>query len=290
MPAVPHWAYPNVFDLTNPYSGNLSFNEQTSSGIYLVAQDGCNFGIDVRSTTDNVPQSDGSILHTRFLTGTQVQMTVQLWETLNELACEGELLVEMLDTLSGALRSLLNAGDNEGRLAWTVDGGNDRMLDDARLLVYPTFTPGPPPTVTFTLDSGFPYAQDLVQTRTACADGDVVVLDNTGSADYFPVFLVNMLNGVVSAGAVNSFMIENLTTGQQFVYDDSFPGAIPISAGGHYAEINTFKNTIFLDGDSSNLKAGVDELSSEYFSLRVGENEIVITNCDMDVLWAPAWG
>ncbi len=282
MPAVPHWAY--------PFNGSMAFNEQTSSGIYLVQQDGCDFHIDVRSTTDNVPQADGSILHTRFLTGVTIPMTIQLWETRREVACEGELLVEMLDNLSGALRSLLNAGDNEGRLAWTVDGGNDRMVDDVRLLVYPTFTPGPPPTVTFTLDSQYPYAQDLVQTRTPISDGATVVVDNTGSADYMPVFLVNMLNGVVGTGAVHNFTISNLTTGEQFVYDDGLPGASPISAGGHYAEINTFSNTIFEDGDGANLKAGVDELNSEYFGLPVGSSAITITGADMDILWAPAYG
>jgi hypothetical protein len=155
--------------------------------------------------------------------------------------------------------------------------------------VYPTFTPGPPPTVTFTLDSQYPYAQDLNQTRTPCADGVLVNIDNTGSADYLPVFLVNMLNGAVSALAVHNFQIQNLTTGYQFIYDDALPGADPISAGGHYAEINTFKNTIYLDGSGANLKAGVDELNSEYFGLQVGTNSLLITGCDMDVLWAPAW-
>ncbi len=290
MPAVPSWAYPNAFDLTNPYNGTLTFNEQTGSGIYLLIQEGCNFQIDVRSTTDNVPQADGSIPHTRFLTGTQMQLTVQLWETLNEIACEGELLVAMLDDLSGAVRSLLNAGDNEGRLAWEIDGGNERMLDDVRLLVYPTFTPGPPPTVTFTIDSQYPYAQDLNQTRTGVADGATVTITNTGSADYMPVFLVNQLNGVVDGSAVNDFTIENVTTGERFVYSSSLPGADPISAGGHYAEINTFTNTIYEDGDGANLKAGVDQLLSEYFALQIGANDITIDGADMDVLWAPAWG
>ncbi len=268
----------------------MAFNEQTSSGIYLVDQGGCDFHIDVRSTTDNVPQADGSILHTRFLTGVTIPMTIQLWETRNELACHGELLVEMLDNLSGALRSLLNAGDNEGRLAYQVDGQNDRMVDDVRLLVYPTFTPGPPPTVTFTIDSRYPYAQDLTQQRTTFLNGVPQSIDNTGTAGYWPVFQVNRAAGVTNTAAVNDFTIQNITTGIDFVYSSSNPGADPISAGGHYAEIDTFGNTIYLDGDGADLAAGITELESDYWPLVTGENDIVITGCDMDMLWAPAWG
>ncbi len=295
MPAVPHWAYPNVFDLTNPFNGNLSFNEQTSSGIYLLIQDGCDFHIDVRSTTDNIPQANGSILHTRFLTGVTIPMTVQLWESRNEIACSGELLAEMLDNLSGALRSLLNAGDNEGRLAYQVDGQNDRMVDDVRLAVYPTFTPGPPPTVTFTLDTQYPYAQDLLQNCTHFSDGVPQTLDNTGSADYHPVFLVNVSSCSLpydgDVGAVSDFTItvDNIYGITQFVYSDAFAGAVPIPSGA-YAEINAFGNTIYQDGTGADLKAGVDELNSDYPVFATGSNDVQIDGADMVVLWAPAWG
>lgn len=295
MPAVPSWDAPTQFDLTNPYSGTLSFNVQTASGLYLLVNDGCDFQESVRSTVDNVPQADGAILHPRFLTGTQMPLKIGLWQDADTIACD-DLLVEMLDTLSGAFRSLLNAGDNEGRLAWEIAGGNERMLDDVRLLVYPSFQPGPPPTFTVTIDSGYPYAQDLNQTRTPCADGATATINNTGSADYMPVFQVNRLNGAPAGAApVSAFTIDNLTTGEQFVYDDSLPGAAAIAAN-RYAEITTFANTVYQSttaigpGDGRNLKAGVDELNSEYFALRIGSNDIEITGCDMDILWAPAWG
>lgn len=296
MPAVPAWTYPSQFDLTNPYNGTLSFNVQTASGIYLLIQDGCDFSLTVRSTKDDVPQADGSILHTRFMTGAEMTLTVQLWESLNEIACSGDLLVEMLDELSGALRSLLNAGDNEGRLAWDVAGGNTRMLDDVRLLAYPVFAPGPPPTVTWTLDSEFPYAQDLTQICTVVADGDTETISSNGTAAYDPVYLVNVpscsLPYTGDAAAVHDFTItvESDFGTQQFVYDDSLPGADPISAGGHYAEINTFRNTIVEDGDGANLKAGVDELNSEYPQFFPGDNDVTIEGCDMVVLHQAAWG
>lgn len=287
MPAVADWSG-SQFDLTNPYNGTLSFNVQTASGLYLFDQAGCSLDFEVRSTKSNVPQANGSILHHRFLTGAVMPLTIQLWEEPDKVAC-GEVLQNMLDELSGALRSLLNAGDNEGRIAWEVAGGDERMLDDVRLLVYPSYQMGGLGVVTVTLDSRYPYAQDLVQTRTGIANGATVTITNTGTADYDPVFQVNRLNGVTAATAVNAFTIENLTTGLQFDYTDALPGAVPISAGGNYAEIDVFGNTIYLNGDGANLKAGVLELDSEYFPLQIGANNIKITGCDTDVLHAPAW-
>lgn len=291
MPAVPKWSAPIQFDLTNPHNGSMSFNVQLADRIYLLEQDGCDFQITVRSTTDNVPQSDGSNPHRRFLTGVTMPLTISLWRDVENPACD-ELLVDMVDELSGALRSLLNAGDNEGRLAWEIDEGAARMLDDVRLSVYPAYrVDNPAGAFVVVLDSKFPYAQDLVQTTTECADGVPETIVNTGSAAYFPVFLVNQIGGVVSGAAVSSFMI-TVTQGTnvtQFVYNDGFPGAVPISAGGHYAEINCFENTIYLDGDSTNLKAGVDELNSEYPLFPTGTFDVQIDGCDMDVLWAPAW-
>ncbi len=281
MPAVPKWAAPIQFDLTNPYNGTLVLNTQ-SDRLYLLDQQGCSFDISVRSTTDNVPQADGFILHHRFLTGTSIQLAIQLWESENHPACD-ILLAEMVDEISGAFRSLLNAGDNAGRLTWEIDGGNNRILDDVRLLVYPSLTMnGPVSVITVTIDSQYPYAQDLTQQLTTITDGNTAVLNNTGSADYYPVFQVSNLSG-------STFTLENVSTGIEFNYNDALPGALPIT-GVNYAEIDTFRNTIFLNGNSSNLKAGVVELSSDYWSLVVGNNTVGITGADVDILWAPAYG
>lgn len=290
MPAVPRWSSPIQFELTNPYSSargeTLLFNDTEAVGQYLVQQTGCQFTIGVRSTTDNVPQADGSIPHHRFLTGTQIEMAVSLFVDDENPACDA-ILADLLDTLSGALRSLLNAGDNAGRLQWEIDGGNERMLDDCRLLVYPKFGfDGAFPTVTFTLDSQYPYAQDLNQTSTVIADGDTEILDNTGTADYQPVFKV--------FGPATSFELTNITTGLQFVYDSTLPGAIAIGGSGDYAEIDVFRNRIFYNGSGANLAAGIDQLSSDYWALVVGENEVAVDivggGTSATVLWAPAWG
>ncbi len=281
MPAVPSWDAPTAFTLTNPYNGTMSFNTQTSTGLYLLDRSGCKFTVAVRSTTDNVPQSDGAILHHRFLTGTQMELKFVLMGDADSIACD-DVLTTMVDQLTGAFRSLLNAGDNIGRLTWDAQGELTRILDDCRLLVYPDFDAGGNlPTLTVTIDSQYPYAQNLTQQSTSITSGGSSTLTNDGTADYFPVFQVH--------GATSGFTLTNLTTGIQFVYDSTLPGAVAIG-GGDYAEIDTFRNTIFLNGSGANLKAGVDELNSDYWSLIVGGNLVSITGANVTVLWAPAWG
>jgi len=292
MPFIPDWTV--QFSITNPYSTEkgttLLLNVDTGDGWYMVDQSNSGIVIDVRSTKDNVPQADGSILHTRFLTGSEIEFAVQLWQDPNNLACDAQL-ARMLDNISGALRSMLNAGDNEGRVAWDIHGGSDtRMLDDARLHVYPVFSmSGSIPTVTFKIDSQYPYAQDLTPVRTAISDGQTVTINNAGTAIYYPVFQVNRYNNVTEAAAVGAFLIQNITTGDEFTYNDTLPGA-PTIAANHYAEINCFRNTIYRDGTGANLKAGVEQLTSEYITLRPGDNDISIFGCPMDMLWANAYG
>lgn len=283
MPSVPSWDPPQVFTLTNPYSGTLQFNVQTALG-YLTLDKKSKFRIGVRSTKTHVPQGDGDILHYRFLSGSEMDLIIHLWDNDEQPACDG-VLEDLVDLVTGSFRSLLNAGDNQGRLAWTIpSGGNTRMLDDCRLLVYPDLDNndnGTDPIVRVTIDSEFPYAQDLTEaTPNACADGASVNLNNTGTADYWPVFRI-------AAGAT-AFTLTNATTGLQIVYDSSLPDAVPI--GGAYGELNTFKNTFFQDGDGADLFAGIDEENSEFFPLIPGLNTISIAGASTTILWAPAWG
>lgn len=280
MPAVPEWV-PAEFVLTNPYMGTLVFNTPYPDGrVFRLDGAGCSFDITVRSTKANVPQSDGSILHHRFLTGAEMGLSVQLWDENTGLPACDAVLATMLDQLSGAFRSLLNAGDNEGRLAWAVAGGQERMLDDVRLLVYPAYTNpvGTQGVVTARIDSQYPYAQDLGQTTTHIADGGTVVINNTGSAAYFPVFKVS------KAGGTSSFFLYNDTTGEHIFYSGT---TIP---NGSYAEIDTFRNTIFMNGSGADLLDSVDVTVTLFPNLIPGNNSIRIVDADVDVLWAPAYG
>lgn len=287
MPAVPDWSA--AMTLTNPYSGTLLLNQLAADGyLYLLDESGCQFNVTVRSTKDDVPQSDGSILHHRFMTGTEMTLAIQLWQNRTQKACDA-ILSSMVDNLTGSLRSLLNAGDNQGRLSWAVDGKNERFLDDCRLLVYPSYAELPVPTVIVTIDSEYPYAQETEATPDSCADGDTVTLTNTGTAAYWPVFRPGPATAFTIT-VVNSY---GITT--QFVYVGAGnPGGVAIG-GGDCAEINCFRNTIFLavgcgSGDDANLKAGVDELNSDYPFLTPGDNDVSITGASMDILWAPAYG
>lgn len=285
MPAVSDWSVP--FNILSPY-GNLPINQTIPNvGIYFLRPNGCQSGVEVRSTKDNVPQSDGSILHRRFMTGMTVELVIQCWNNADAVACD-EQLQTMLDLLSKHLRALLNAGDNQGRLSWFPAGENQRMIDDIRLLVYPLATivgDSGGTEVACTIDSEYPYAQDENQTSTLISDGGSSVLNNDGSADYFPVFLVSG----PGVAATSAFTLTNSTTGQQIVYDATLPGAVAIG-GADYVEINTFRNTAYLNGSGANLKAGIDEQNSEYWPLAVGNNTVTITGGDVQILWAPAWG
>jgi len=287
---IADWTVPMI--LTTPY-GTIDLNGTlVGGGAYLLRPDGCKMGVGVRSTKDDVPQADGSILHHRFLTGTEMVLAIQLWADKGDSlpACDAQLQ-GLLDDLLGAMRSLLNAGDNAGRISWTPAGQNARMLDDIRLAGYPLeaiVDTSAGMELTVLIDTEYPYSQDLTQTRTGIADGATTVITNGGTAAYYPVFQANRLNGVTSGSSCSGFTLQNLTTGIDFVYDSTLPGAIAI-AGGSYGEIDTFRNSIFRNGNLTNLKAGVDELASDYFLLETGANSIKIVGCDVDVLWQNAW-
>jgi hypothetical protein len=277
MPAVPDWSAPNEFVLTNPYNGTMSFNVVGAGGFFALDNKQCQFRIFPRVTKSNIPQFDGSILHKRFLTGAEVDLTIELWEDEETPAC-GTLLTEMLDELTGAFRSLLNAGDNEGRLSWPASGNNQRILDDVRMLTYPAVTVNEVLTVMkVTIDSQYPYAQDQAEGMPqAFVAGVPQIITNTGTADYYPVYKVY--------GPTSVFSVSNATTGEDLFYIGT---AID---SGDYVELNSFKNTAFLNGDGADLLDSVDVEQTLFPRLIPGVNLIEVDLADMDVLWAPAWG
>lgn len=278
---IADWTVP--FELTSQlYSATLldinqSLTFPAGQGIYLLRPDGCTLTNTVRATKDNVPQAEGAILHRRFLAGMEMNLAIQLWESTEKPACDS-LQQEMLDTLMGYLYNLINAGDNVGRITWQPWGVNARMLDDLRLFTYPleAHPPGGAMEITVTLDCELPYTEDLLELDPVIS-GPVV---NGGNRPTFPVWIIN--------GPFTSFGLQNTTTGDEFLYDGSLPGATPVG-GGDYLEINTFKNTVYLNGAGANMMPGIQMDSSDFFPLPAGSNAIVVTGASGFARINAAW-
>lgn len=263
-------------------------------GMYVLVNDACQLTNTVRETTDFIPQSPGAILHRRFAGNMEMALTIQLWQDADKIACD-ELLQEMMDDLMGYLYQLINAGDNEGRISWRPSGDSSsisqyRMLDDIRLLTYPAGEqqPGAPFTITVTVDTQYPYAEDLTQTRTAISTGTTVVINNRGTAPTFPVYQANRLNGVTQGGGT-TFEIQNLTTGVTLSWNGALPGGGGALGPATYIEIDTFRNTMFTNGTGSNRTPGIDMPDSDFPILVPGPNSIHMVGQDVDVLWNSAW-
>jgi hypothetical protein len=290
------WTVPMT--LTSP-QGTLLLNQYTSvSGsqcYFLLTPQDCKVGPTlgelvtrlerIRATKDNVPQGDGSILHHRFLPGMVMNLAVEFWKTVGgegEVACD-DLLQLMLDELMKHVRALQNAGDNQGRLSWSPAGQADRMLDDIRMLTYPAeeiLETSAGLQVQFAVDSQWPYMEDLNQTTTNIVAANTIT--NGGSAPFYPVFHVN--------GGGTNFQLVSLTD----LDDQGNPKEIDWTGsigGGHYIEIDTFRNTMFEDGSGADVLGGLDFTTSDFWTLLPGMNDITLSGdfASVDVLWQNAW-
>lgn len=256
--------------------GDLVLNAATGDR-YLIDQSDSDMWQDVRAQQLNVPQEDGSLIQERFFTGTRLKLAIQLWEN-GDPACD-EALTRMVDTLMKHAASLLKAA-NSGRFLWDPAGDDVRMLDYMQLLARPQWAwADGARKATLNFDSPFPYAIDFTQILTNITGS--TALDNVGNTTMFPVFKVN--------GASSAFTLSNDTTGLLISFDSALPGASAIP-GGSYLEIDTFRNTAYLNGDGANYKPGIDVQASDFFGLVPGANVISISGApSVDVLWQAAW-
>jgi hypothetical protein len=248
-------------------------------GTFFLRPDGCQLNATVRSTKDNVPQADGSILHRRFLTGMEMNLAVQMWEDEDKIACD-VLLEEMLDVFMGYSYGLLNACDNEGRMAWLPTGlssasSSYRMLEDIRLLTYPVESqqPGSPYELGLTVDSVWPYAADLTQLTPSLSGGSGTVV-NSGNRPTYPVWKIY--------GPYDAFVLTDTSVTPNAVirWDQTLPGAGNALSNAEYIEIDTFRNTVtkFAAGPVlSNVVAGIDMTASEFFTISPGSHSITVS-------------
>ncbi len=275
---IADWSKLNT--LTTPL-GNLALNA-ASGNRYVALNARCDSGADLRVTFDNIPQSDGQLNHTQYLTGYKMRLAFALWTGTAEVgspACGGDAQ-SMLDELGAHIDALRNPTGTT-RIVWTPESMASRMVNEINLLEKPVVTVEPGGdegivTVTFAVVSPFPYEMsESEQTPATIADGATETLVNAGSTRFWPVFRVN--------GATSSFSIVNNTTGERIDYDGTAIG------GGHYAEIDTFRGTVYLDGSSSNLLNGIDFTTTDFFALAVGDNDVSIDGAGCTVLWNDAY-
>jgi hypothetical protein len=260
---VSDWTVPAT--LASAY-GDLSLNAATGDR-YLLVPSGCDMWQDVRAQQLNIPQADGSLIQERFFTGTRLRLLVSFWDG-DEVACD-DALTRMVDTLSKHAASMLKAALS-GRFLWDPEGDDVRLLDYMQLSDRMQFDWSNPDTrATLTFDSPFPYAIDFTQISSTFSGSQV--LNNVGNTVMYPVFQVT------GGGA---FTISNDTTDLSIVFTGSYSG---------FAEIDTFRNTIYENGDGANLKDGLDVENSDFFGLVPGNNVISISGGTVTVLWQAAW-
>jgi len=291
------WDAPIPWHFETP-SGTLDLN--TADGYrFLLVSSGCDGGVDLRITEDNVPQGNGEIPHKAFTSGYKIRLLLELREAIDPTSPQAEArgacgrdLTDMLDQLGLHINEILNAvPDGSGtfqRLWWAPDGLPERMLDKIRLLERPVVTQdgANPPRVAFAVFSEFPYYLSHADTTTAFSDGETATLANGGTCDYYPVFEV--------AGPTSAFTITNNSVLDadgnplEIVYDSTLPGAVAIPSG-HTVEINTFKNTAYLDGNVASRIAGIDIQASDFFQIPPPGASITISGAAMNAITADAW-
>lgn len=265
--------------IVSPF-GTLLFNAaETANGErYLLDQSRCRVVRGLRVTTDPVPQGDGEIFHRRFTDGIELTLSVQLWKG-SKPACDGDARL-MYEALAHHLSTMLN---DDGRFYWQPEGwGDERMLYNARWLSPTSLEYGELGliSVEFTLDSPLPYFLDKTQRIVTVPNGATVNVPMVGNADFWPV--------LKAQGAFTSFLVANGNTSEGISYDGARPGAIGVGAGS-FAELDMFRNTIYLNGTGASMKAGVDPLLSDYFYLQPGDNFIEALGANIDFLVNDAW-
>lgn len=246
-----------------------------------------------RSVVDSVSQADGSSLEPPFIDGLVATVKVSYWTEVRGStsaerapACGDDLRLmnEMLMGVLNSLRVWTTDPNNDQRYLWTPTGaGDQRMLTNVLLTgQWPTPDQSNEPEVsmTFQLGTPYPYAIDLTEVDVTIAASATAVVTNAGNAAQQPVMRV--------AGPTSAFTITNVTTGEEIVYDASRPGGAPI-AGGHFAEIDTFQGSIFLDGNGADLSAGLNPEETDLFPLQPGSQTIGIDGADLTILTNAAW-
>lgn len=289
-----------IADWTVPFTlvtdrGTIYFNEPSQTEGYYIIDKGASDEItEIRATRNGVPQNPGSILHRGFYSGVVLNLTLEYWTPGGKPACKttDPTSQAMDDLLLKNLDAILNGG---GRILFTPTGQPQRLIDELRWIGEAKLTEeDTATTVAFTLASPFPYAIDFEQTLTVLTEASPTDnLINTGTTEFYPVFKI--YGPFFGFELTNADNLDDDGNPFKIVYDSDLPGAVSVP-GGDYIEIDTFRNTVYLNGDGASRKAGIDIEQSDFFSLVVGNNNLTIVGDggsnvapDADVLWQAAW-
>jgi hypothetical protein len=259
------------FTLVTP-AGNITFNAG-GDGFYLSDIQGLD-GAPLRKSSDPLPQTDASLVRRGVRSGKTVTLRGQI------LANGGFTVRRGLeDTLRGYLDRLVRPTAAElvssCRLRYTPSGYSDeRMLDAVELLEPVKITGTLLKEFEFTLASPYPYSKDLTQITTTIAAGGSATVTNAGNTPSYPVLQV--------AGSFTTATIANTTTGLAVVFT---AGVV----GGHYAEVDTLKKTVYTDGSGANLLGNLNFASSTFWQLLPGANTVTATGAAVTVLSNNAW-
>lgn len=255
------WSAP--FSIVTP-SGTLPLNSDAGGGRQYKLNPKRSVGRrGIRATKDSIPQGDGDIFHERFAEGSEMQLAIQLWDN-GKIACD-DVLVDMYDDLRGILWSLLRPADDGGRVIWTPAGKAARMIDAARLLSLNDPDEDAETGATelvCVIDTPFPYA--IAEAQDVTTASGTFTVPNDGNVEFWPVIKVNC------SGICGAFQIE-ADTGLLIDWDASY-GGVSITAG--YAEIDTFKGTMFLNGDEDDLSGSLVAIDSDFFPIAPGGTEV----------------
>ena len=275
MGAVLAWSDP--FELVSPL-GTLVLNAAVEDvGTFTLMPAGCSCGNQLRIPKRSLPGGDGDIFQRRFKHGYAITLQLLLRPAGGDDDWAGRQA--MYDLLVSHLDAIL---DGTGRVNWTPAGADDRrMLDECSL-----FVPALPgnydqngilKTVTFGVESPFPYAISYTQTQTEISDGSSETLTMVGT-------VYRGVSPVLKVYASTAFVIANVTTGKTITWDSTRPGGVAI-AGGDWGELDCFRGTMWLNGDGANLEAGFDLLQTKFLTLVPDANEIQVDGADVTVLW-----
>ncbi len=259
--------------LMSPSGERIDLNDLDSDpdGGFLVQRLPGLDGAGIRATIDNLPQKSGGIVHP-FLR-TPRYFTIEGLIVVGQFGTAGR--ARKRDQLAGALDEMLVA---DGRYYFVppdgVEGADERFLtvrhhdafdsqgDSAGVKDFQAPLVAYDPVI---------YGRENTHTISA---GDSYMIPNYGTTPSWPVMKVYS----------GDFELFNATTGLSLIV----AGA---SLGGGYAEVNMLYETIYLNGNSSDLLRYVDFEESDFFSLARGNNEIALIagGGSVEILYHSTW-